>query len=187
LVIGLPVPPGVVVEGQAGEKAYLALRFGVKGQRPPPVILTDLATDEPRLAAGIVVFDAWVGNTDRHPENLAYVKDTMPVVIFDHERALLGDKRANAETRIANPAAAPPVTGPLVSLVTNAGHVVDWCDRIARLPLDFILDVCREAEMLTELEHSLAEKAVTFLDDRRKHLPVILKPAMPQIAQWSIQ
>jgi hypothetical protein len=129
----------------------------------------------------------WVGNTDRHAENLAYVKDTMPVVIFDHERALLGETRANAETRIANPATAPPVTGCLVPLVTNAGHIVDWCDRIARLPLDFVADVCREAETLAGLEHNLAEKAVTFLDGRRTHLPVMLKVAMPQITQWNIQ
>lgn len=72
LLIGLPVPPGVVITTQDGKLAYISLSFGPKGERPPPVNAQHIAEDRPYAAAGIVAFDCWIGNPDRHQENLAY-------------------------------------------------------------------------------------------------------------------
>lgn len=74
LMVGLPVPPGVVVTADDGRLAYVSLRFGPKGQRPPPTIPEHLVEDKPSVAAGIIAFDCWIGNEDRHQENVAYVR-----------------------------------------------------------------------------------------------------------------
>jgi hypothetical protein len=47
LMLGLPVPPGTIVATDAGEPAYVSLRFGKQGERPPPAVLADVWDEEP--------------------------------------------------------------------------------------------------------------------------------------------
>lgn len=77
-IINLPVPPGVIVESTSGQVGYVALRFGNANERPPRLIPTDLVNDCPEIAAGILTFDCWVANGDRHAENLAYSPNIWP-------------------------------------------------------------------------------------------------------------
>src|SRR5690348_11554661 len=92
LIMGLPVPPGVVVRADSGDLAYVALRFGQKGEKLPPVIPEHVVEDNPSVAAGVVAFDCWVGNRDRHTQNLAYSRAVRNMHIFDHSHALLGEQ-----------------------------------------------------------------------------------------------
>jgi len=69
--IGLPVPSGVLAEDAAKRLYYLSLDVSFEGKALPPVIPAEFATQEPWLAAGVVVFDVFIANGDRNRANLS--------------------------------------------------------------------------------------------------------------------
>src|SRR5258707_6897182 len=100
LLIGLPVPPGIAIRTKDGQMGYISLRFGPKGERPPPVIAEHLVEDRPELAAALVAFDGWVANDDRHDQNIAYIRGKLPLVVYDHSHALVGKGTAWLEQNL---------------------------------------------------------------------------------------
>jgi hypothetical protein len=91
LILGLPVAPVALVALGGGAVASVSLGFGERGVQPPPADLERLADEHPQDVAGIVVFDQWVLNTDRHDENLASLP-AHGMVAFDHDAAVIGFK-----------------------------------------------------------------------------------------------
>src|ERR1700704_3487166 len=64
----LPCPPGALME--SGDSTYFfSLDFNLAGQALPPVAPATIVQLFPNLACGIIVFDALVMNSDRHPAN----------------------------------------------------------------------------------------------------------------------
>lgn len=126
------------------------------------------------LLAGVLVFDCWVSNTDRKPEDLIYV-DGKPVIL-DHSHTLLAT-RNNIRTpecrRIgcdANPCQADckSLSCQLVDNLREGWHIRKWAERVQNIQewqLEFILDEARmigppsigRAE-IQELKHYLLEK-----------------------------
>jgi hypothetical protein len=70
--IGLPAPPGTIARLNDGTWGFVMLRFGHRGDRLPPVDPDEVVRYKPSLAAGVVAFDSWVLNFDRHTGNLAF-------------------------------------------------------------------------------------------------------------------
>ena len=68
--LGLPVPPGGLV-GDGRSLGFASLSFRSMGASSPPVIPEQLVANDERLAAGVVVLDVIIMNTDRHHGNLA--------------------------------------------------------------------------------------------------------------------
>lgn len=95
-VLGLPVPVGGIVPADGDGLAWASLHFGPGGQRPPPVIPGALVQDHPRLAAGVIAFDCWILNDDRHAGNLAYARNLVPVAVFDHGARAAGTGHARS-------------------------------------------------------------------------------------------
>lgn len=187
LLIGLPVPPGVLVTTDAGGAAYVALRFGRKGERPPPVIPADLVADEPSLSAGIVAFDYWVANQDRHAGNLAYEREGVPPAAFDHERALLGLSRAGALQRLTDiDDQRSTFGGCLGALLRDGTHLVDWAHRIERLPAEAITATCAEAARDGHLGEELGSAAARFLVGRRSLVIDMLRTTLPGVTSWGV-
>jgi hypothetical protein len=87
LAQGVPVTAPVFENGvEAGEDTYwgsLSVR-----EDPPPAECDQLVAMQPKLAMGIVVFDAWILNTDRYETNLMFDLQSDEVVLFDHGAAL---------------------------------------------------------------------------------------------------
>jgi len=88
-ILGLPTVPGVVIN-DGSNQGFVSLRFGPKGEQPPPAIAAEFVQGEPDLAVGLVAFDCWIANNDRHAGNFAYSRSTKATYLFDHDRALLG-------------------------------------------------------------------------------------------------
>jgi hypothetical protein len=145
LALGLPVPPGVIVDASNGEPAYVVLRFGKKSERPPPVIPADLVEDFPRVAAGIVVFDSLILNGDRHQENVAYSRAGLPVNVFDHSHALLGSSAGNGTARLTKQLDSPFIRGCLVPHLRDGSLLYGWVERVQALRDDYISDVIGQA------------------------------------------
>jgi hypothetical protein len=90
--LGLPIPAGILAEDSAKRLYYLSLDVSREQKQLPPVVPADFVKAEPRLAAGIMVFDVLVANGDRNQTNLSLDPAFVPprASVFDHGHALFG-------------------------------------------------------------------------------------------------
>jgi hypothetical protein len=187
LMIGLPAPPGIVVSTDAGEPAYVALRFGKQGERPPPAIPKELAEDNPFVAAGVVAFDCWVGNSDRHSLNIAYSRGIVPVTVFDHERALLGHEAGKGIDRLNSLEDKPHIVGCLPPFLKASSDLRTWADRIGAIPDGLIDELCRTVGGPGGITPDEARAAGDFLRKRKGTLFALFeagKACLPNVKDW---
>lgn len=192
LLVGLPIPPGVVMTADDGKLAYISLRFGPKGERPPPVNAQQLVEDKPYIAAGIVAFDCWIGNPDRHQENLAYVRGEpkIPVTIFDHSHALLGHQAGMAAQQLQANKDEPLILGILPQHVQSSGEFRDWASRISAVSPELIRDVCDTVVHKDGITVEERDAVVDFLIHRKDRVLEKIrgaKGAMPNVDQWELE
>ncbi len=187
LLLGLPVPPGAIVR-DGPQAAYVALRFGKEGERPPRLIASRLVQDHPAVAAGIAAFDCWIGNTDRHSGNVAYTA-RVPPIIFDHDRALLGTDQGEGVRRLLSLQPRAVVQGCIPPALQSAAHFGLWADRIRAVRLDVIQGLCLEAQRDALIAADEALAAASFLDDRKHRIMDMIrsvKNAFPKITDWGL-
>lgn len=187
LLVGLPTPPGVITRTDDDEMAYVSMRFGDKGELPPPVIPTEVVHDNPMAAAGIVVFDCWILNGDRHPGNLAYERGSLPLLMFDHSHALFGP--AEGVSRLENYAGRPLVAGCLHTELSKGAELDDWCDRIAGIDGRIIRDLTEQMADIGAISADEAAKCHDLLKDRKTELRDLLREEpdkFPNVTQWGL-
>lgn len=198
--LGLPVPAGVVAE-HASTLFYLSLDVSKEGKALPPIVPSDFVAGEPWLAAGAVVFDIWIANTDRHAGNISYDPAFSPprAAFFDHGHALLGTgdpqglDRLTAAVGELGCTGKPPLRGnrhALLDLLATAADVRDWVDRIGQLP-DFVIDdACNNARELGLLgDRHTCESLARWLLERRASLGRLLSTHRPEftgVARWDL-
>lgn len=187
LLVGLPTPPGVITRTDEDEVAFVALRFGDKGELPPPVIPAEVVHDNPLAAAGIVVFDCWVLNGDRHEGNLAYEQGSLPLLMFDHSHALFGPKEG--VPRLEQYAGKPLVAGCLHTELEKGAELDDWCERIAAIDNRVIRDLMEQMADVSAISNDEATKGCKFLIDRKDNLRDLIRTDVskfPNIRQWGL-
>lgn len=180
-LIGLPVPPGVIVQTPSHQLGYVALRFGSAGERPPRVIPNELVTDHPELAAGILTLDCWVANDDRHEENIAYSRGAAwPVAVFDHSHAFFGAPGDPARLHNFARDFRPGVLG---QHVTEPALFEEWVLRIQSVRPGVIEEIVGSLAARSILTSAEAEAARDFLVHRQASLPELLSTGLPGV-QW---
>ena len=187
-MIGLPVPPGVIVRTDDGKLAYVSLRFGSHSERPPEIIAPQFVDHNPKISAGVVAFDCWIANQDRHEGNLSYSRFGLPPVVFDHDTALFGASGKPIE-RLCS-LRDDGLAGSCISehiTQSTAKHFPIWAERIAAIRDEQIGDICQD--VVCEGGISLAESAAA-LDFLVYRKPLVLKllresaELMPLVRQW---
>lgn len=172
VAVGLPVPPGFLVKKDA-EHWFVSMDFNLSGEMLPPILPDLLVARKPELCAGIVLFDAWVLNPDRHAKNLAHDTNTDAVVIFDHSRALMPTdlpQRQYATEMVDKPAIGAHC---LATVLKDAGTFDHWHKRIMAVAEHQITDALQDAVQLG-LEPANVEYFRNYLMDRRIRLPNIV-------------
>ena len=181
----LPVPPCCIVI-KDGVPHFSSLNFNLTGERLPPVDPARVAQEWPRMAAGIVVFDAYIGNYDRHDGNISAVLQTPPhrLNIFDHDRCLLGHEEGAGLEHLEQANYCLVIDGSmggnqhcLMPHMTDWGHLAAWVLRIEQMPDWFTDEVAQDAGEhggITEEEVAGVKK---FLRERRDNLRGILSAA----------
>jgi hypothetical protein len=188
-VLGLPVPPGAVIETPIEEqgKAWLTLNFAPKTELLPPIDPAITVAAVPDLAAGVVAFDLFIANTDRHVGNLAFLPSQKRLDIFDHGHALLGIRLGRVQNRLDELRGQTGLSGAavdgipsnrhcLIDHITSATTLIGWSEEIQRIVGDrFLGRVCEEAAAL-DAGASPEEmmRAEQFLGERRDSLKRIL-------------
>lgn len=174
----LPVPPSFVAE-LPGEPApvFCSLAFNLSGTPAPSVNPLAAVTAEPDLCSGVLVFDAWIVNTDRHPGNVSFQATRAPhrLNIFDHSHAVFfySDWLAAFQNDLA-------ITGGrgnrhcFLDVLPTGSHIPKWVERVARIPEYVITEIFHDAIELG-LPEQLAADGARFMIDRRDRLGAIIE------------
>jgi hypothetical protein len=200
----LPVPPVGIVLHASGEPLFASLDFNLTGNSLPPVNVVNCVRDLPSLSTGLLLFDIWVANCDRHAGNFSVDFYGAPpkMNIFDHSHALFGYAKGQGETRLMelrdrlgiswttnNPVDSGQHRHCLLDAVNDDGHFDFWLNRIRATPDFYIEDICRDAEPygLTAQEVSIA---IDFLKARRDNINQIISNNQAEfsaIQAWSLR
>ena len=163
----LPVPPGFIIE-EAGDPWFVSLNFNLAGEDLPPVNAGALASAQPKLACGIVLFDIWLVNSDRHHRNLAFDQSTNRVQVFDHGHAFYhtANGRQYLEERqdrlgVGNHC--------LIAELTSLADMDDWFNRINSIPEYYINEII-QAGVAVGLPSGDQAFCVDYLLTRRQRL-----------------
>lgn len=169
--LGLPIPPGFIIEDN-GVPWHVSLDFNLAGQQLPPADPAALASTKPDLAAGIVVFDSWIVNADRHAGNLAFDQSTQLINLFDHSHAFFASQngRMNLEN-FSNQALLP--YNCVTPYVSDIAAIRRWLARVGAIPRYQIEDAVR-ASVDLGLPSSDAHYCVEYLADRAARLPALI-------------
>ena len=191
LLVGLPLPPGTVVTADDGKLAYVSLRFGPKDEPPPPLDPREFVEDNPSTAAGVVAFDCWIGNPDRHEHNLAYVRGEwrIPVMVFDHSHALLGIQAGAAVHQLRTMVAEPLVSGILRQHITSSTEFEYWANRIGAIPGELIRDICQTVVHPDGITADECTAVTEFLIHRKYRILKMLRGSrvrLPNVRRWEL-
>ncbi len=172
-LIGLPIPAGIVVE-RNGNFFFASCDVSTVDGELPAADVPRLCRDRSDDACGIMVFDAWIANTDRHDENIWYDYYGDVVVAFDHGRGLLGTSgRPHMNSNKVR-------LGIRLDEVCLADHIISfnefpkWHDRICRLHPNAIIQTVTEASSV-DIDKSLALECGDWLINRRNILPDLFR------------
>lgn len=190
MMLGLPAPPGVISKTDDGQLLFLNLRFGRKGEMFPPVNPQVVASERPKEVAGIVAFDVWVANSDRHTGNLIYVRSVMPLAMIDHGNALFGADESGSsrlDERRDKPCISP--SGCLHEHLRSLDELERWADRIRRLPEEGIEDICFAAADHGGLTRAQADEVFRFIVYRKSRVHEFVlqsRVRFPNVSQWGL-
>lgn len=163
----LPVPPGFIVE-RDGTPYHVSLDFNLTGHALPPANPRRLVTEHPGLACGILLFDSWILNHDRHDENVAYDSGTKRVQLFDHSHALLPG-RFNRDWLEYNEELLGIGDHCLKGEVVSLDGMQEWHDRIMAVP-EYYIEAIVDSAVDVGLPRNEAESCKEFLFLRRERL-----------------
>ena len=185
LALGLPVPPGAFIRTVDRSVAFVSLRFGSLTESIPPVIPADLARDQPLVAGGIIAFDCWIRNSDRHTGNLAYRKGVIPPTMFDHGLCLGGESRSGI-AGLSNEISKPGYPHCLSAHIKTARHLENWLTTIKALPLVTMTSILEEVVSVNLLTSREAKMITAFLRHRQMHLHSVLQQTLSHLPDWGL-
>ncbi len=160
------------------------------------MIARQLVAAMPREAAGIIVFDVLIANPDRHEGNIKVDNPDSPtrIEVFDHDYALWGHTANCGATRLRHvwerlglsKGLSNTDFHKLAPYLASSEFISEWCNRIYKIPDQFIEDICGEAKELGANANDV-QTAIAFLKDRKSRLEDIIKKHkafFPAVKSW---
>jgi hypothetical protein len=173
LAMGLPVPLGMILERE-GQLYYASLHVEVAGETLPPASEDDLdaiAANE-RLACGIVMFDSWILNEDRHVGNISYIDETRSTYLIDHGRAFMDQ---TGQSYLQSQKDSLGIGDHcLADRIKSLWAFDEWHETMMGIPATFIKQSVSPAAAVG-LPESDVDFCAQFLLDRRERLPWIFR------------
>lgn len=190
IIAGLPVPPGTLIGVYGGGYNYASLAFGDRGDRPPPIVPPKFCTERPWEACGIIAFDQWIFNTDRHDENIGYIPD-VAVGVFDHDLSLMNHAKSNDEALSLLVACqdSPSKVHCLPRHVTDVSYFGEWFDRIASVTRREIRRVMSTSHSADLINAELRDALVAFVEHRQTRLSSFVEQTRDQylnVSSWTL-
>ena len=171
-LLGLPMPPGFLVS-KDGTPHFVSLNFNLAGEALPNADPVALVAAHPVLACGIVLFDAWIVNPDRHPRNLSYNTVTGDVTLFDHSHCLYAGRGGRAHLE-ANRDRLGIGGHCLARNIEHLDGFQQWQRRLDALPA-FMIDDALQHGLIDPFGATDAKFCLDYLLDRRARLPEMIR------------
>ncbi|WP_413456029.1 HipA family kinase [Glutamicibacter sp. FR1] len=89
--LGLPVPFGEISSIPEGREAWVSGITSRDGKVLPPTTYESMLENERYVLCGVIAFDQWIFNGDRHEDNFVWSED-IGLWAIDHELAFCGDR-----------------------------------------------------------------------------------------------
>jgi hypothetical protein len=186
--IGLPVPPGAMVRLYGDKWGYLSMGFSDRGDQLPPVIPERLARERPWDATGIIAFDQWINNTDRHEENMAYHPE-IGLAVFDHDLSLINTPTdGNPAITLDGTVDLEVKNHILARYLDTPRFLPEWCVRIrsvSRREIRRAVDACFHAGLI---DGESRTKLASYLQHRQTRIPEYVsrtKDEYVNISSWT--
>lgn len=185
-ILLLPIPPGFLIEDE-GNELFVSLNFNISGRDLPPADPKEVVYANPQLSWGIILFDIWVVNGDRHPRNIMFDESTGKIFIFDHSHAFYGADKG--KLHLENNANQLGADGHcLMKEIFTADYADEWIEKIMAIPEYYIRGVVSSAKEVGLPEEEIDFCANYLLQRRKKLLQLIKndKIKFPKIDAWPI-
>lgn len=183
-LVGLPIPNGMVV-AKGNNSYYASCHIMGAGGQMPPANLARFCQEQKSEACGVLLFDAWIANTDRHDENMWYDYYANKYFLIDHGRALLNGSGAihmESNRERLGIRVDPPC---LSEHVTTFSNFPFWYDRLKLIPECTIRSIATQAATVG-VDSDLADQCADWLIRRRRVLPELFtaeKDLFPKLEQ----
>ena len=195
----LPVPPFAIVRKKSRSTTMFISQSYEGDSTPSDVNPANLYRGFPKETTGVVVFDIFIANCDRHGGNLKVDNPLKPrqFHLIDHERALFyiykgeGIKRLQGrEDRlgISDGSQSADEYHCLIEELDSIEHLQFWIDRVASIPDWFIEDICEDVKKVA-CKSSECEYLKKFLKERKTKLQTLIqnnKSRFPRISKWPL-
>lgn len=185
----LPIPPFSLMRKHNEKGMFVSWKYGKHGIMPADVNPSACYASNPPLCAGIVAFDVFIGNSDRHCGNIKVDDPASPTAIevFDHDHSLFG-ACGDAVRRLQSIEGKTGLDGYhcLASEVNDFDLLRPWIEKIRTIPCWWLEDLCDEVIGLGVTADQVAVLKL-FLTERRLNLFNILKSnakEFPKINNW---
>lgn len=194
-LLRLPLPPSFVGRiPKTGELTFCSLNANMKGGSLPPIDAAAAVAAEPDLCTGVLVFDMWIVNGDRHGKNISYQAQREPhkLTIFDHSHALFfhGQYNSGNRGRLGIEGHLPGTNRHcLLDALDTDGHLDNWVQRVQGVSDGMIREILDEAEGLG-LNPIFVREGGDFLKGRRDELDTLIRSRKVEfkgIKNWSLQ
>lgn len=167
----LPTPPGFLIDHN-GCPHHVSLNFNLAGQQLPPANAANIVLNHPELSWGIVLFDTWICNPDRHNQNISYDATSNKIQVFDHSHAFCNqiDIQASLQAKefelfIGGHCLAP--------MINSSSGFAKWLHRIVSVP-DYYIQEVVESAVAIGLPQSDVSFCQNFLIQRRNGLKSLI-------------
>jgi hypothetical protein len=172
----LPCPPGALMQKDV-DTYFFSLDFNIAGETLPPASASALVAKNPRLAWGIIVFDAFVTNGDRHPGNIAHDTGTDKIQIFDHSHAFVGPGGDIDQTLTARRNDLAIGCHCLAAEINTIDGRDDWINKVELVP-NYFIEGLIVAACDCGIPPDKKDLLITFVKHRRDSLKTLFDASM---------
>ncbi|MFJ5043455.1 hypothetical protein [Streptomyces sp. NPDC088719] len=190
IAAGLPIAPGTLIEVYGGGYNYASLAFGDRGDQPPPIIPPRFCEERPWEACGIIAFDQWIFNTDRHEKNIGHLPG-VSVGLFDHDLSLMNHAQTSDEalSLLADWQDSAGKFHCLPPHVTDVSHFAEWFERIASVTRREIRRVMSTAYTAGLIDATLRDALTSFIEHRQTRISSFIDETRDQyrsVSSWTL-
>ena len=144
-ILGLPIPDGVIIE-RDGEPFFASMNINLEGFNLPPADASAVTRELGDLACGVIVFDIWIVNKDRHEFNLHYDNTKKAIYLIGQGACLYENEGFVRLLKNKDSIGIGPHC--LASTITSVKPAREWVNKIAQIPRYVIRDIIVEAAHL---------------------------------------
>jgi hypothetical protein len=193
--IRLPIPPFAMMRKGGSSRYFASLDFSGRIGSPPDMNPERLAECLPDETTGVLLFDMFIANPDRHEGNLKVDNRNSPstLEVFDHDQALFASRGVSRLRKVDGKLGyglyqQNSQFHKLADAISTSKYFWKWTSRIGMINDGFIECICDEARV-TGITSADAKECAVFLKHRKDQMEGLVrdnKAFFKKISDWNL-